>query len=399
MDHRLHLSQGLMGVAERFEHTAQWGTPTPPTPDAGSGIRVRPDLVELAKLAQVDDAYAAEADDQRGENTAVMEQGQLKELTGHMGTARLAPVVRNDVWTPPPSLVGRLGTQPLARPIIPTAAVAAVAAVAPIANGGSTALLAPMPATARSSSLPPAPRGSAYPPARASAYPSAPPPAPRGSVYPEAAAPVHPAAVHAAVAAAVHASVHASVQAMLSSHLMRARASELPAPVASAPSVVAGAANDDADSPTPAAQKLAPAWTPAQRIYVLATSVALAVLTTLVVHLAIGESSGIVSVTTARTARLATLSSPTSVPTVGSASRKDVSFVAAAEAAEATTGARRTSTSARPAAPIAPVGPAIRAAANGSGPATPAGTSSSAKLDDAARSAKMLRDQLSTAVN
>jgi hypothetical protein len=208
--------------------------------------------------------------------------------------------------------------------------------------------------------------------------------------------------VQAAVHAAVHASVHASVQAMLSSHLVRTRAAEIATP--------AVAANDDAEKAAPVqatAAGLAPAWTPAQRIYVLATTVALAALTTLVVHLALGNPSSDIAAATAsaRTARVATVTSPTSLPTVGSAPRKDAVVAAettegvaaaAAAAAAAQSAARRPAV--RPLAPAPVVTTGRTTATNGTGAGAPSGTSS-AKLDDAARSAKMLRDQLSSAVN
>lgn len=319
-----------MRPAARFERTEQYGTLMP---DAGSGIRVRPDMAAMAEPADT------------ARRTAII--APVKQ-TQHTATARLPPFVRES-WSPPPSLSAPARTQPLTAPI---ARIALVAAAAPVAT------IAPV-------------RTSSRPPMHASARPSAPPPA----------VPIHPA-VHAALHAAVHASVQASVQSVLASaHLWRPPQAT-PAPFAPL------AANPFGDDTLDTAV-LAPAWTPAQRVYVLATAVTLAVLITLLANVALGGSAIGTATVGARSARIAAISTETSVPTVGSASGKDVSFVAA-DATQVTQPAQAAARRAHV--------PAARTTASG-GAGSAGGTSSSAKLDDAARSAKMLRDQLATAVN
>jgi hypothetical protein len=322
-----------MRASDRFDRTEPWGSFAP---DAGSGIRLRPDLNALP------------------EPTPPTAKIPLETQTKHTTTARLAPIASRSA--PPPSVAAPVGTQPLAVPLQRRASYPS----------------APPP---MHPSAPPAMHSSAPPAMHPSAHPSMHPSAPPG---------VEPA-FHAAFHAAVQASVHASVQAMLG-NAMAWRAPQLAAAPTRAP----------ARSPAPV---LSP-WTRTERFALFATTLVLAVIATLLAPHALGgfapEATPVVAT---RTTHAATTFAATSMNAAGPASRKDPAVAAVSLAST-----RRAPAITAPAVVVA-VAPAEAAAPAASAPsapsdgASPDAKSASAKLEDAARSAKMLRDQLSTAVN
>lgn len=319
-----------MRAPYRSELTEPWGF----SPEAGSGVRVRPPLHE-----------------------ATLHDGPIEHDAPDTqrcwagGTGRMAPVEQ-------------------AAPV--TQALAPVTAnVAPIRPLGTTTVgIEPSTQRLRPS---PAAQPSASPPARA-AEPSTqrltrrrrPSPAAQPSVSPPPARASQPPP--APLEAAVHASVYASVHAVLlaASHLSRSPSQQ----------------------PPPAAAPLG--WTPAQRIYVLATAVALSVMATAIFFLALGSLDAHGSNAPRTPRSTATAASPLDNASVGSATRKDPSA-----------STDRIPVTDAPALRRAP--PSSISQGRASGPISTSGSTnagpSSAKLDDAARSAKMLREQLSTTVN
>jgi hypothetical protein len=242
-----------------------------------------------------------------------------------------------------------------------------------------TALLTPVKA-ASTAVLPPVAPAEARPTTQPLARPiraaSQPPPA-RSSAPPALARAHTPMQPQPPLQAAVHASVYASVHATLLAASQLSRVSTLPTVVPSVP------------PPAPAAM----GWTPAQRIYVLVTAVALSVMATTIVFLTMGSPDvrGSRDPHAARVPAVAVATLDTS--SSGSATRKETA-PAVADSPAPQAGPRRI-----------PAGTAGRGGSGGAvsatGGAPSPGTSASAatKLDDAARSAKMLREQLNTAVN
>ncbi|HSO37818.1 MAG TPA: hypothetical protein VLT33_35065 [Labilithrix sp.] len=227
----------------------------------------------------------------------------------------------------------------------------------------STAVLSPL----RPSSPPPRPSTQSI--TRPMAAPSRPS---RPSLLVPAAASPAGSLDAAPLQAAVHASVYASVQAIMLA------ASQMP-PSLPRPSAL----------PPPASLLPAPAsdgWSAAQRIYVLATAVALSVMATTIVFLTLGAGDVHGTTSAPRTARAAAVR--VAALDTSSAARKE----ATAEAAPLP--ARRA---------FAPTSSAPRSSGalstNAGGTSSPGAGPSATKLDDAARSARMLREQLNTAVN
>ena len=343
-----------MRARERFEHTEPWGF----SPEA-SGVRTRPDLEREIAL---------------GRETVRLEEIDVPD------TACMAPL---DAPPAPPSTT-------LLAPL--SAAPSSVAARAAMATRRLTrpirAVSPPPPSSDRSAAAATAAPASTH----LSAEPLTNPPALAPTLAPT---PVPPSMQGYAptndppLQAAVHASVYASVHAVL---LAASRLSvPPPAPTATLP------------PPAPAS---AIGWSTAQRIYVLATAVALSVMATAILFLAIGSSDApdARGAQASRTARASGEAAATlDLSSGGSAARKAAAPVAVTDPTETRPATRRAFAGAPVPAP-APGSP-VRSAQN-SGVSTtattappPGGTAGSAKLGEAARSAKMLREQLNSAVN
>ena len=321
----------------RSELTAPWGF----SPEAGSGVRVRPPLQEPTLHGEPIKHDAIDAPDTQrcwaGGTERMAPADQAAPVT-----QALAPVTAN-VASIRPLGTTTVGIEPSTQRLRPSPAARPSASAPARASEPSTQRLARRrrASPAAQPSVSPT-RASQPPPTR-----SQPPPAP--------------------LEAAVHASVYASVHAVLlaASHLSRS-----PSP-----------------QPPPAAAPVG--WTPAQRIYVLATAVALSVMATAIFFLALGSVDTHGSNAPRAPHSTATAASPLDKSSVGSAARKDPS--ASTDRIPVTDAPPRR-------APASSISQGRASGPISTGGSTNAGPTS-AKLDDAARSAQMLREQLSTTMN